>query len=172
MPGRLPGVFFKIVVASMLDSTDSVLFPQVRRRIADMQRDVMYSWDDYTDMMQTVSAKLPRETLVTIGSNLIKQSREDYAKLGFTTAESILKDWASLFNKFIHGAPARDLVRTEAFQPGRVVVVAGVAQPEAIIEGYLRGVIEGYTTAQVTSYESKPVLIGGANYNRIVMTYA
>ncbi len=171
MPGRLPGMFFKIVVSSMLDNVDAVLFPQVRRRIADMQSDVMYSWDDYTDMMQTVSAKLPRRTLVEIGRNLITQSRADYDRRGFSTAESILKDWAALFNAFIHGAPARDLVRTESFQPGRVVLVAGVVQPEAIVEGYLRGVIESYTTSTVTSVETMPVVIGGANYNRIVMTW-
>ena len=172
MPGRLPGLFFKLVVSNMLDNTNVVLFPQVRRRIAEMEPDALYPWDDFTDMMQTVAAKLPRETLVSIGKGIVGQSRDSYAKLGFMSLEQILRDWGAVFNSFIHGAPARDLVRAESFQPGRVSIVAGIAQPAALIEGYLRGVVEVYGAATVTSCEVKPLIIGGANYNRIVLTWA
>ncbi|HSI06870.1 MAG: hypothetical protein ACAI38_23265 [Myxococcota bacterium] len=171
MPGRLPGLFFKLVVSNMLENTSSVLFPQVRRRIAEMEPEALYPWDDFTDMMQTVAARLPRETLVSIGKRLVSEARESYAKLGFMNLEQILSDWGALFNSFIHGAPARDLVRTESFQPGRVAIVAGIAQPAALIEGYLRGVIEVYGAATVTSCEVKPLIIGGANYNRFVLTW-
>ncbi len=171
MPGRLPGLFFKLVVSNMLDNTSSVLFPQARRRIAEMEPDALYPWDDFTDMMQTVAARLPRETLVSIGQSVVMQARDSYSKLGFMSLEQIMRDWGALFNSFIHGAPARDLVRTESFEPGRVAIVAGIAQPAALIEGYLRGVVELYGPATVTSCEVKPLIIGGANYNRIVLTW-
>ncbi len=171
MPGRLPGVFFKLVVSNMLENTGTVLFPQARRRIAEMQPDALYPWDDFTDLMQTVAARLPRETLVSIGERIIEEARDDFARLGFTGLEQIMKDWGALFNSFIHGAPARDLVRTESFQAGRVAIVAGIAQPEALIEGYLRGVIKVYGGATLTSLEIKPLIIGGANYNRFLLTW-
>ena len=171
MPGRLAGRFFKLVVSNMLDNTSAVLFPQARRRIAEMQPDALYPWDDFTDLTQTIAAKLPSSTMVAIGQRIITESRESYLKSGFSSGEQILRDWGALFNGFIHGAPARDLVRTESFAPGRVAVIAGIAQPAALVEGYLRGVLEAYDGATVTNCEVTPLIIGGANYNRIVVSW-
>jgi hypothetical protein len=171
MPGRLPGMFFKLVLSNMTDNANEVLFPQARRRIAEMQPDALYPWDDFTDMMQNVAARLPEGTLVSIGHQIIAQGEDTYRKLGFDTVEKILRDWGALFNSVIQGAPARDLVRTESFQPGQVTIVAGIAQPAGLVEGYLRGVIEIFGHAAVTSCEVKPVIIGGATYNRLVVSW-
>jgi hypothetical protein len=52
-----------------------------------------------------------------------------------------------------------------------VSVVAGIAQPAELVEGYVRGVIEVYGPGTVTGCEVKPLIIGGTNYNRIVVTW-
>lgn len=171
MPGRLPGRFFKLAVSNMLDDASTAVSSQVRRRIAEMQPDALYAWDDFTDLMQTIAAKLPPATLVAIGARIITESHAQYVERGFTTVEQVLGDWGALFNGFIHGAPARDLVRTESFAKGRVVVIAGIAQPASLVEGYMRGVVDAYQAGTVTSCEITPFISGGANYNRIVMTW-
>lgn len=170
MPGRIPGSIFKIVIASLPPATSAKLFPKKVECIAEMDGAAWYLWDDYTDLMQTIAAKLPPEVVVEIGKDIIRAAKPQFIRDGFTSPEGLLKDWAALFNAYIHGAPSRDLVRTETYAPGRVVIIGGVAQPSSLVEGYLRAVVEELG-GTVTGLEVTQVILGGATYNRFVMTW-
>jgi hypothetical protein len=169
MPGTIPGRVFKRVISAVVESPNASAVGHLVRRVAEMEPDARYSWDDYTDMMQTLAAKLPADALVDVGHRVIMQGQETI-RAGFT-GEQVMKDWGTLFNSSIHGAPARDLVRTESFESGRVSVVAGVAQPARIVEGYVRGVVDMFGLGQVTSCEITPVIIGGSSYHRLVLQW-
>jgi hypothetical protein len=171
MPGTIPGRVYKHVISAMLESISAPEFALLKRRLAEMDPELRYPWDDYTDLMQTLAAKLPAESLVNLGRHIITQGQERIRAGGFASGEQVMKDWGTLFNMDVRGAPARDLVRTESFEPGRVTVLAGIVQPAPLVEGYLRGIVDAFELGTVTSCDISSVIIGGASYNRLVLRW-
>jgi hypothetical protein len=161
MPGSLPGAYFKLVIGNMLSVR--LMFPDIQKRVTAMSATQMYPWDEYTTMMQALAKELPTDTVVQIGKKIVRDSKGHFMSQGFDSATAILKNWGALFDANVVGAPKADSVQTIEFSPGSVTVAAGLAQPEPLVEGYLRGVVEmfgGRVTAFSTARGNHPA--GGA----------
>lgn len=164
MPGQLPGMYFKLVIGNLLSA--QLMFPEIRKRVEEMKPDQLQPWDEYTGMMQKLAASMPAATMVQVGKKIVRDSKAFFMSQGFDSAEKILADWGSLFTANITGAPARDLVKTLVYEPKDAVLLSGLVQPAALVEGYMRGVVEMFGH-RVTFFESGQVSQGGVDYNKL-----
>jgi len=168
--GRIQGTYFKLVIGNLLSVR--ILFPEYKRRIDGMSPTGLYPWAEYTAMMQAIARELPTETMVQVGKKIVKDSKAYFASQGFDTAERILGDWAALMAANVLDLPPDDLVQTQAFSQGSVVIVAGAAQPAALVEGYMRGVAEMFGH-RVTRFAARSVVRpSGASANELQMSWA
>ena len=164
MPGQLPGMYFKLVIGNLLSA--QLMFPEIKKRVEEMPADKLQPWDEYTGMMQKLAAAMPGATMVQVGKKIVRDSKAFFMSQGFDSADKILSDWGKLFTANIHGAPARDLVKTLSYEPKDAVLLGGLVQPAALVEGYMRGVVEMFGH-RVTHFESAQVSHGGGEYNKL-----
>ena len=114
--------------------------------------------------------ELPVETVVAVGKKNIVKAKQHFVEQGFDATDKILKDWATLFNQNLRGTPKQDLIRTVEFEPGQVVIEAGVAHVPALVEGYMRGFVEIFANV-VTGFSFKTVARDGHEYHHFRMTW-
>jgi hypothetical protein len=164
MPGQLPGMYFKLVIGNLLSA--QLMFPELQKRIDEMKPEQLHPWDEYTAMMQKLASAMPPATIVQVGKKIVRDSKAYFMSQGFDSTEKILSDWGKLFAANIVGAPPRDMVKTLTYEPNDAVLLAGMAQPASLVEGYMRGVVEmfGY---RVSHFEATKVAQGGAEYNKL-----
>lgn len=168
MPGQIPGLYFKAVMSSML--TSSALFPAHKQRIEAMNADALYAWDDYLSLLREIDAKLPANVVVGIGRKVMQQTKRVLEQQGFGSLDAIMRDWAKTFTANVQGAPSHDVMRTESYSPGHAVLLAGAAQPVAVIEGYARGAVEMFGR-WVASVEATQVRSGAHEFHRIAISW-
>ncbi len=137
MSGKLIGAFFKSVVNAMLMA--EILVPEVKARVAEMEDDQWYPWEEYTQMVNLMASKLSALTLRKCGINLMRASAEFYRSRGFEKMDHQMARFDEGFNASVVGAPPEDGVEVVEFRPGFAVLRFGKIQPAALIEGYIRG---------------------------------
>jgi hypothetical protein len=152
-PGEILGVHFKSLVASF--PTAAVREPELRRKVEAMAADGWYSWQLYVDMSHKLTAGIPHDAIVRVGKNNILRAKSIFVQQGFTAAEQILEDWGRVWNANLRNTPPGDLIVTQAYSPGTVVIAAGEAHVPGLIEGYMSGFVEAYG-GKVTSLTRKP----------------
>jgi hypothetical protein len=157
-------MYFKLVIGNLLSA--QLMFPEIRKRVEEMPADQLQPWDEYTGMMQKLAASMPAATMVQVGKKIVRDSKAYFMSQGFDSTAKILGDWGSLFTANISGAPARDLVKTLAYEPKDAVLLSGIVQPAALVEGYMRGVVEMFGH-RVTFFEGSQVSQGGAEFNKL-----
>jgi hypothetical protein len=157
-------MYFKLVIGNLLSA--QLMFPEMRAKVDAMAPEAMHPWDEYTSMMRELAEALPATTLLQVGKKIVRESKGHFMSQGFGSADAILSDWAKLFEANIHGAPPRDLVRTVEHAPGMAVLLAGAAQPAALVEGYMRGVVEMFGH-QVQELKVRAVKRRADSYNEL-----
>jgi hypothetical protein len=162
MAGSLYGFFFKSVVNSML--LGSVLFPDIKQRISEMQDDKLYSWDEYTAIVQRIAEKMSPATLRKCGMNLMRSSKEFYQKNGYRTMDDMMSKFDKGFKSSVVGAPPQDGVEVMRFEPGKVKLRFGAIQPKALSEGYILGAAEIFD-ANIESMVCTDVEFGGYKFH-------
>jgi hypothetical protein len=157
-------MYFKLVIGNLLSA--QLMFPELQKRVDEMKPEELHEWDEYTGMMQKLAAAMPAATIVQVGKKIVRDSKAYFMSQGFDSAEKILGDWGKLFAANITGAPARDMVKTISFEGKDAVLLAGVAQPAALVEGYMRGVVEMFGH-RVSHFEATTINQGGVDYNKL-----
>lgn len=152
-PGEILGVHFKSLVASF--PTAAVREPEFGRKVEAMAADGWYSWQLYVDMSHKLTAGIPHDAIVRVGKNNILRAKSIFVQQGFSSAEQILENWGRVWNANLRNTPQTDLIVTQAYQPGTVVIAAGVAHVPGLIEGYMSGFVEAYGS-RVTALSRKP----------------
>jgi hypothetical protein len=168
MPGQLPGMYFKLVIGNLLSA--QLMFPDLQKRIDAMRPDELHDWDEYTNMMQKLASVMPSGTIVQVGKKIVRDSKAFFMSQGFDSTEKILGDWGKLFAANIVGAPPRDMVKTTHFGPNEAVLLAGIAQPASLVEGYMRGVVEMFGH-RVSHFEATLVSLAGVEYNKLLIRW-
>lgn len=162
-------MYFKLVIGNLLSA--QLMFPDLQKRVEAMKPEQMHPWDEYTGMMQKLASSMPAATMVQVGKKIVRDSKSFFMSQGFDSTQKILSDWASLFAANISGAPAHDLVQTLSYEPGEAVLLAGIAQPAPLVEGYMRGVVEMFGH-RITHFETTATTQGGASYNKLRVRWA
>jgi hypothetical protein len=152
MPGKLTGFYFKQVVGELL--TPQVLIPEYKRKIDAMRDNEWYDWDEYVNIVNVLAYSLDPAVVCDLGKGIVTQAKELFISQGFDSPDVVLKDWYALFMANVKGAPERDGPHTTFYEPGHVVVEANTAQPQPLIEGYLRGVVDMFG-CQVLRFKSE-----------------
>lgn len=151
--GEILGVHFKSLVASF--PTAAVREPAFQRQVGSMLPDGWYSWQLYVDVSYKLTSGVPHDAVVRVGKNNILRAKSVFVQQGFTSAEQILEDWGRVWNANLRGTPQEDLIVTQRYEPGSVVIEAGEAHVPGMIEGYMSGFVEAYG-GRVIAFARKP----------------
>jgi hypothetical protein len=152
-PGEILGVHFKSLVASF--PTAAVRQPEFRRKVDEMVPDGWYSWQLYVEMSHKLTSGIPHDAIVRVGKNNILRAKSVFVAQGFTAAEQILEDWGRVWNANLRATLPTDLIVTQSYKPGAVVIAAGEAHVPGLIEGYMSGFVEAYG-GRVAAMSRKP----------------
>ncbi len=139
LPGKLYGQFFKFVVNSLLSA--EVIFPEYKEKVDQMDGNKWYSWDEYCEIVTAISNRLGDIVTKSVGTKIVTKSKESFQAQGYSSADSILKDYGKFFGAFVKDTPPRDPPRTIEYEEGHAIIEAGKIQPSSLIEGYLTGII-------------------------------
>lgn len=161
MAGNLYGFFFKSVVNSLLMA--NVLFPDIKQRIAEMQDDKLYPWDEYTGIVNRIAERMSPATLRKCGMNLMRESEAFYRSNGYSSMNDMMSGFDKGFKSSVLGAPAHDGVEVLEFKPGHARLRFGVIQPKALSEGYILGSAEIFS-AIIESLQCTDETIQGHGY--------
>ena len=145
-PGEILGIHFKSLVASF--PTAAVREPDFQRKVAAMAPDGWYSWQLYVDMSHKLTSGIPHDAIVRVGKNNISRAKAVFVQQGFSAAEQILEDWGRVWNANLRGTPQGDLIATQSYRPGAVVIEAGEAHVPGLIEGYMCGFVDAFGGAR------------------------
>jgi len=151
-PGEILGVHFKALVASF--PTAAIREPAFQRQVSAMAPDGWYSWQLYIDMSHKLTSGVPHDAVVRVGKNNIMRAKSVFVQQGFASAEPILEDWGRVWNANLRRTPQEDLIVTQRYEPGSVVIEAGEAHVPGLIEGYMCGFVEAYG-GRVLSFSRK-----------------
>ncbi|GAK59273.1 hypothetical protein U27_06250 [Candidatus Vecturithrix granuli] len=169
MAGKLSGFYFKQVVNALMNP--NITLRKYAKHIENMRDDGWYDWDEYIEIVNEIAQKLSPRVLENIGRDLVTQSKPLFVQQGFDTPDKILEDYYALFSANIKGAPAKDEVHTVSYEAGHAIIEAGLAQPTALVKGYLRGIVEMFDQ-QIQSFTCEEVKNDkGFKVNRMELTW-
>lgn len=141
-PGEILGIHFKSLVTSF--PTAAVREPEFRRMVDAMAPDGWYSWQLYVEKSHKLTQGIPHDAIVRVGKNNILRAKPVFVQQGFSSAEQILEDWGRVWNANLRGTLPSDLIVTQSYRPGSVVIAAGAAHVPGLIEGYMSGFVEAF----------------------------
>lgn len=169
MAGKLSGFYFKQVINALMNP--NITLRKYAQHIENMQDAEWYDWDEYIEIVNEIAKKLSTLVLENIGRDIVTQSKPLFEQQGFDSPDKILEDYYALFAANIKGAPVEDEVRTVQYEPGHVIIEAGLAQPAALVKGYLRGIVEMFDK-EIQSFTCQEVKGSrGFNVNRMELTW-
>ncbi|MFP2905979.1 hypothetical protein ACLESD_13160 [Pyxidicoccus sp. 3LFB2] len=152
MPAQILGAYFKSVMGSMLDATAALLFPQYRRRIAEMRDDAWYPMDDYVRMLSDLHAKLGDATMTALGQASMQKTLPRIKAEGFDTPEKVFTDFNALQKGVVRDVDPRSFSRTVVLTQDTLVLESTARVPPPLMLGYLRGLLFGF--GQIVTTES------------------
>ncbi|MCY1017071.1 hypothetical protein [Pyxidicoccus sp. MSG2] len=139
MAGQILGAYCRAVMSSMLDATATLLFPQHRKRIAEMKDDAWYPMEDYVRMIQDLHAKLGDTTMTALGQAAVQKTFHLTKAQGFDTLEKVFKDFNALSSAVVRNATPDEAVRTVSLTKDTVVMESESKVPPSLMVGYFRG---------------------------------
>jgi hypothetical protein len=169
MAGKLSGFYFKQVINALMNP--NITIRKHAKHIENMRDDEWYDWSEYVEIVSEIAQKLSPRVLENIGRDIVAQSKPLFEQQGFDSPDKILEDYYALFSANIKDAPEADEVRTVQYEPGHVIIEAGLAQPAPLVKGYLRGIVEMFDRdiQSFTCHEVKSKK--GFHVNRIELTW-
>ncbi|MCP3135922.1 hypothetical protein [Pyxidicoccus xibeiensis] len=144
MAGEILGAYVKAVMSSMLSSTATLLFPQHRKRIDEMQNDVWYPLDEYVQMVNDLHAKLGDATMTALGQASITKTFQLTKAAGLDTLDKVFKDFSVTSKDVVRNGPPGDVVHTVSFTKDTVVLESETRLPPSLLIGYFRGLMFGF----------------------------
>ncbi|PRP90875.1 hypothetical protein ENSA5_60750 [Enhygromyxa salina] len=142
MAGMVLGRYFKLVVTQLLDASAGL--DQLAARVESLDDAGEYDWAEFTAAVRLAAATVTELDLVSIGKRIVAASKPEFERWGFDSAEAVLTDLDTPFGAAIIDPPEHDRMTTAKYEPGYAVLRAGAVHPPALVEGYLRGVVEMY----------------------------
>jgi hypothetical protein len=144
MAGQILGIYFKSIIGSMLASTAASLFPEHRERIAQMQDDQPYAWDEYVRMMQDLHARLSDSSLRAVAQASIMKLMPLHRAAGFSTLERVFGDFGTFSHDVVSGLPPTEAIRTVSFTPQTVVLEVETCLPTPVLSGFFQGLLTSF----------------------------
>ncbi|MFP2928491.1 hypothetical protein ACLESO_25515 [Pyxidicoccus sp. 3LG] len=141
MAGRILGAYVKAVMGSMLSSLATLMFPQHRKRIEEMEDDAWYSMDEFVAMNHDLHAKLGDATMTALGQAAITRTFHLTRAAGFDTLEKVFKDFSAMSQNVVRDSPDRHTVRTVTFTQDTLVLESESRLPDSLMMGYFRGLL-------------------------------
>lgn len=142
MTGQLLGVFVKNVINSLL--AGQLLFPEFKARVDEMEDNQWYDWDEYVEMVQTIQTKLAPVVMTKIGTEIIYSGKQQFYDLGYNTIDDILQNYTTFFAQVVKDLPDEQNAKLVSFEPGHCVMTYGKDQPQALLEGIIKGLFKSY----------------------------
>ncbi|MDY7232212.1 hypothetical protein [Hyalangium rubrum] len=144
MAGQILGVYFKSIIGTMLASTTELLFPEHRRRIAEMQDDLWYPWEDYVQMTNDLHARLSDASLQAIGQATTVKTLPLNKAAGFDSVERVFRRFEALSADVIRGVPPEESLHTVSFTEDSAVLEGQTRLPIPLLLGFFRGILIGF----------------------------
>jgi hypothetical protein len=140
MTGMVLGRYFKLVVGPLLHA--GLGSSGLETRLAELEDDAEVTWDEFASAVGRAAASVTDRELVAIGERIIAASKASFERWGFDSAEAMLTDLDAPFGALILDPPDHERLTTAKFEPGYAVFRFGTAHPAALLQGYLRGIVE------------------------------
>jgi hypothetical protein len=142
MAGMVLGRYFKQVVTPLLHAGTGS--KQLEARLETLDDEGEYEWEEFAAALSAASARVSHRDLVAIGKRIITAAKPEFERWGFDSAEAILTDLDAPFGASIIDPPEHQRLLTAKYEPGYAVFRVGVGHPAALVEGYLRGIVEAH----------------------------
>jgi hypothetical protein len=140
MAGMVLGRYFKLVVTPLLHA--GLGCPELEQRLAAIDDEREYPWEEFATTVARAASRVSERELIAIGERIIRASKSEFERWGFDSAESMLTDLDAPFGAMILDPPEHERLTTAKYEPGYAVFRIGVAHPGALLQGYLRGIVE------------------------------
>ena len=142
MAGMVLGRSFKQVIAPLLHAGlgEHALHDQLDA-LADEGE---YPWEQFTDALARAAETVSSRELVAIGKRIIAESKTEFERWGFDSAEAILADLDAPFGAKFIDPPEAERLTTAKYEPGYALFRVGIVHPPELVEGYLKGIVEAY----------------------------
>jgi hypothetical protein len=143
MAGMVLGRYFRLVVTPLLHAG---LGPrdleELEAHVDALDDETEYPWDEFATTVARAANRVSERELIEIGERIIRASKSEFERWGFDSAESMLTDLDAPFGAMILDPPEHERLTTAKYEPGYAVFRIGVAHPGALLQGYLRGIVE------------------------------
>jgi hypothetical protein len=144
MAGQILGIYFKSIIGSMLASTAEALFPQVRKRIAEMKDDAWYPWDEYVRMANELHGRLSDSSLKTVGQASIVKTIALQKAAGYDSLEKVFSDFDAISRDVVREVPPEESIRTVSFTQDSAVLEVDTRLPAPLLLGFFRGFLTSF----------------------------
>lgn len=148
------GRYYRQVVTELLRAGDGLIDEaiegsgegsgQLVDRIASLADAGEYPWASFTADVAAASSRVQHSELVAIGKRIVTASKPEFERWGFDSAETVLTDLDAPFGATIIDPPEHERMTTAKYEAGYALFCVGAIHPAALIEGYLRGIVEMY----------------------------
>jgi hypothetical protein len=140
MAGMVLGRYFRLVVTPLLHAGLGSTGLETRLRMLEDEAEV--PWDEFAQAVADAASSVTERELTAIGERIIQASKASFERWGFDSAEAMLTDLDAPFGALILDPPEHERLTTAKFEPGYAVFRIGTAHPGALLQGYLRGIVE------------------------------
>lgn len=134
------GRYFKLVVSPLLEAKSGS--SGLKARIGAMSDEQEVAWEEFAEAVAQASQDVHEREQAAIGERIIWASKPSFERWGFDSAESMLGDLDAPFCALILDPPEHERLTTAKYEPGYALFRIGTAHPAALLEGYLRGIVE------------------------------
>lgn len=142
MAGVVLGRYFKLVVSPLLQAGRGS--KALHARLEALADDTEVGWEEFAEAIAQAAADVDERELVRIGERIVRSQKAEFERWGFDSAEAMLTDLDAPFGAVILDPPEHERLTTAKYEPGYAVFRVGVTHPAALIEGYLRGIVESH----------------------------
>lgn len=112
--------------------------------MAHMEDDQEIAWVDFANAVARAASSVHEREQAAIGERIIWAAKSEFERWGFDSAESMLGDLDAPFGALILDPPEHERLTTAKYEPGYALFRVGTAHPAALVEGYLRGIVEAW----------------------------
>ena len=169
MAGMVLGRSFKQVLSPLLHAGAGL--HGLEAALDELEDDGEYPWEDFTTAVQEAAETVPARSLIEIGKHVVASSKLEFERWGFDSAEAVLTDLDAPFGAKFIDPPEHERLATAKYEPGYALFRVGAVHPAALVEGYLRGIVEIYG-GTVHDYMRHEVHMDGRPYHLIELRWS
>ena len=155
------GRSFKQVLAPLLHAGVGVR--TLHDQLEALEDEGEYPWDQFTAALREAAQTVSPRELVAIGKRIVSESKAEFERWGFDSAEAILTDLDAPFGAKFIDPPESERLMTAKYEPGYALFRVGLVHPPELVEGYLKGIVEAYG-GSVNDYACHEVTMDGQRY--------